>query len=62
MKKGKTLKFRYNGARNQNEEFDGYINDVYSNVFTIRVTSGNMAVKTFNYSDVLTGTLQIFDK
>ena len=32
---GKRLKFKYNGARNQNEEFSGRIENAYSNVFTI---------------------------
>ena len=61
-KQGVKIRFKYNGARNQNEEFYGYIENVYSNVFTIRVESCNTSIKTFRYGDVLTGTLQLFDK
>ena len=60
--KGKKLKFKYNGARNQIEEFDGYIKDAYSSVFTIKMSNGNQFLKTFSYNDVLTETLEIFDK
>ena len=59
---GKKLKFKYNGARNQIEEFDGYIENVYSSVFTIKMVNGNHFLKTYSYSDVLTETLEIFDK
>ena len=60
--KGKKLKFKYNGARNQIEEFDGYIDNVYSSVFTIKLINNNHILKTYSYSDVLTETLEIFDK
>lgn len=59
---GRKLKFKYNGARNQIEEFDGYIENAYSSVFTIKINNDNTFLKTFSYSDVLTETLQIFDK
>ena len=32
---GKTLHFRFNGARNQIEEFDGFIENTYNFIFTI---------------------------
>ena len=60
--RGKELKFKYNGARNQIEEFNGYIEGVYSSVFTIKILNGNQFLKTFSYNDVLTETLEIFDK
>ena len=34
---GKKLKFKYNGARNQIEEFSGSIENAYSSVFTIKL-------------------------
>ena len=59
---GQHMRFRYNGARNQKEEFFGYIENVYSNVFTIHIENDTSTVKTFSYSDVLLKTLEIFDK
>ena len=35
--KGKLLHFRYNGARNQIEEFDGKIENIYNAIFTIKL-------------------------
>ena len=35
-KKGKVLKFRHNGSRNQIEEFKGIITETYNYVFTIK--------------------------
>ena len=49
--KDKKLMFKYNGSRNQIEEFIGYIDKVYSNVFTIKLDDNR--IKTFSYNDVL---------
>lgn len=35
-RKGKILKFRHNGSRNQVEEFEGVIVDTYNYIFTIK--------------------------
>ena len=35
--KGKLLHFKYNGARNQIEEFDGKIENTYNAIFTIKL-------------------------
>lgn len=59
--KGKVLKFKYNGARNQTEEFDGEIINAYHFVFTIKTSDEIRRIKSFTYSDVLTETLEIFD-
>ena len=61
-KVGKKLHFKYNGARNQNEDFFGYIDQIYSNIFTIRVLDKENFCKAFSYNDVLTETLEILDK
>ena len=53
---GKTLKFRYNGSRNQIEEFTGIITNCYKCLFLIK---GDNFSKTFTYSDVLTGSLEV---
>ena len=60
LNKGKCLKFRFNGNRNQVEEFQGFIENVYSSVFTIRLNDNNYKIKSFTYSDILTNSLQIY--
>lgn len=59
---GKTLHFRFNGARNQIEEFDGFIENTYNFVFTIKTIGEKEQIKSFTYSDVLIENLEIFDK
>lgn len=60
--KGKIMHFKYNGARNQVEEFDGTIEDTYDAIFTIRLDEENSKIKAFTYSDILTEILQFFIK
>ena len=48
--------FRYNGSRNQIEEFSGTITCCYKFVFTI--DTGDL-IRSFSYSDVLIGVLDI---
>ena len=60
-KKGKKLKFKYKGARNQTEEFDGEIINVYNTVFTIKTGDNIKIIKSFTYGDILTETLEIID-
>ena len=50
-------KFRFNGARNQIEEFEGIIEGVYNYIFTIKTKKNE--IKSFSYSDVLIGNLEI---
>lgn len=52
----KEIMFRYNGSRNQIEEFSGQIIACYKFVFII--DTGTI-VKSFSYSDVLIGVLDI---
>lgn len=54
--KGRKIFFRYNGSRNQIEEFYGYIDNCFKAVFTIRV---NGLTRCFTYSDVLIGSLEV---
>ncbi len=54
--KDKKVKFRYNGSRNQIEEFEGVITNCYNFVFVIDVGDIN---KSFSYSDVLIGVLEL---
>lgn len=60
-KKGKLLKFRHNGSRNQIEEFEGVIVDTYNYVFTIKKIGDTNEIKSFSYSDVLISTLEIYN-
>lgn len=60
-KKGEVLKFRFNGARNQIEEFEGIIVEAYNYIFTIKTTNEKEELKSFTYSDVLIDNLEIFD-
>ena len=60
-KKGKVLKFKHNGARNQIEEFEGIIVGVYNYVFTIKTTGEKETIKSFSYSDILINNLEIYN-
>ena len=56
---GKPLHFRFNGARNQIEEFTGCIENTYNFIFTIKTLGENERIKSFTYSDILTLSLEI---
>ena len=60
-KRGKVLKFRYNGQRNQKEEFTGIIINTYNYIFTIKIFSDREEIKSFSYSDILIDNLEIYD-
>ncbi len=55
--KNKVVDFKYNGSRNQTEEFRGTIENVYKAIFTIKIN--NDIIKSFSYTDVLIGNLEI---
>ena len=59
-KKGKVLKFRHNGSRNQIEEFEGIIVDTYNYIFTIKTIDDKSVIKSFSYSDILIDNLEIY--
>ena len=59
-KKGKTLNFKHNGARNQIEEFKGIIIETYNYIFTIKTVDEKEEIKSFTYSDVLIDNLEIY--
>ena len=59
-KKDKVYNFRYNGTRNQIEEFKGIIIGIYNNIFTIKILEKE-ELKSFTYSDVLIGNLEIYN-
>lgn len=57
--RGKLVRFKYNGSRNQIEEFYGTIENTYNSIFTIKIKDSN-SIKSFSYNDVINKTLQIF--
>lgn len=59
--KGIEKSFRFKGTRNQVDEFDGIITDMYQAIFIISVKDNNSRVKSFSYSDLLTENLEIID-
>ena len=59
-KKGKILKFRYNGSRNQIEEFKGIIIETYNHIFNIKTVDEKEEIKSFTYSDILINNLEIY--
>ena len=60
--KGRELDFRFNGSRNQIEEFSGFIENTYNYVFTVKLSNDRNQIRSFSYSDVLTDSLEIFIK
>lgn len=58
LKIGNEMTIIYYGARNRKEKYTGILNNIYSNVFTIILIDGS--IKCFNYSDILTKTIQIY--
>lgn len=59
---GKLLSFKFNGARNQIEEFEGEIIETYPKIFVIQLREENAPRKSFAYSDILTESLEIITK
>lgn len=55
------LKFKFNGSRNQVEEFSGKIVEAYPAIFIIQTIEDNSRIKSFSYSDILTESLEIMD-
>ena len=55
---GKTIGFKVNGSRNQIEEFDGKIVNVYPALFTVKSLNNGM-IRSFSYVDILTGDLEL---
>ncbi len=61
QKKGMLLKFKFNGSRNQIEEFEGRIVDTYPAIFTIETNNVDGRIKSFTYSDILIENLEIIE-
>ena len=54
---GKMLLFRYNGLRNQKEEFYGIITKVFPSIFIIELSDGT--VRSFSYGDFIIKNIMI---
>lgn len=48
----------YYGSRNHREKYKGILWKVYSNVFIIKLITGE--IKSFTYIDILTKNIQIY--
>lgn len=58
--KGQNHNFRFNGNRNQIEEFNGIVKDCYSAIFIIE-SKEDMKIRSFSYNDIITSSLEIID-
>lgn len=54
--KGEKLKIKINLGRNKYEYYEGYIDNIHSNIFTVKTTKG---IKSFAYSDIVTKSVVI---
>ena len=55
---GYSVKVIYNGSRNKKEEYSGIITETYNCIFIVKMDKNEK--KSFNYSDVLTNTIEVF--
>lgn len=58
LKTGEVLHFKFNGSRNQIQEFDGKIIETYSAIFVVKLVNENN-IKSFSYNDLITSSLEI---
>lgn len=58
--KGKEIRFKFNGSRNQKEEFIGIVDNIYSSIFTIKINKEVPIIKSFSYSDILMENLEVY--
>ena len=58
LKTGEVLHFKFNGSRNQIQEFDGKIIETYSAIFVVKLVNDNN-IKSFSYNDLITSSLEI---
>ena len=56
---GNLYMFKFNGTRNQTEEFVGKIQGAYKSIFIIKVNDYTNRIRSFSYSDILTNTLEM---
>ncbi len=63
MIKGQVMTFEINRGRNKFVKFDGYVQDAYPAIFTIRCLSeGEDELQSYSYNDILTRNVKINKK
>ena len=60
LNQDKLLHFKINGSRNQVQEFNGKIVELYRAVFLIK-PENNDIIQSFAYTDILIGNVEIKD-
>jgi uncharacterized protein Veg len=58
--KGLNVMLRVNLGRNKIVEYNGRVENLYASVFTVKSEAD--AIKTYSYSDVLTGNVKFFNR
>jgi uncharacterized protein Veg len=58
--KGINVMLRVNLGRNKIIEYNGAVENLYASVFTVK--SDADAIKTYSYSDVLTGSVRFYNR
>ena len=58
-KKGVFCEFKFNGSRNQVENFTGTITSVYPAIFIVESKDSVPHIKSFTYNDIITSSLEI---
>ena len=54
---GSKVSIIYYGTRNRRVKYIGYLDKLYTNIFTIKLVNGE--VKSFMYIDIITKTIRI---
>ena len=54
----KKIDFKFNGNRNQTEEFSGIITNAYKCVFLVKICKTDL-IRSFSYTDILIGNLEV---
>lgn len=60
---GQPMTFEINRGRNKFVKFDGYVQDAYPAIFTVRcLMEGEDELQSFSYNDILTRNVKINKK
>ncbi len=62
QRQGEILHFKFNGSRNQIEDFKGRIIQTYPAIFLVRLEDQNSKVKSFSYNDLVMESLEIINE
>ena len=56
-RKGQKVSIVVFGSRNKKDIFEGNIEDIYNNIFTVKLLTNEL--KSFSYTDILTNTIKL---